>query len=134
MFDVIIAGAGPTGVMLAAELRLHGVQVLVLEREPEPSGHARGLGLHVRSIELVDQRGMLEQFLAVGRKYPVGGFFGGVRIPGPVEVDSAHSYILGIPQNVTEQLLTEHALALGTEIRRGAPGDRAGSGRAAGDH
>lgn len=120
MFDVIIAGAGPTGVLLAAELRLHGVRVLVLEREPEPSGHARGLGLHVRSIELMDQRGMLEQFLAVGRQYPVGGMFGGIALPGPVDIDSAHSYILSIPQNVTEQLLTKHAVALGTEIRRSA--------------
>jgi 2-polyprenyl-6-methoxyphenol hydroxylase-like FAD-dependent oxidoreductase len=119
MIDVIIAGGGPTGMMLAAELRLHDVQVLVLERSPVPEPHARGLGLHVRSIEILDQRGLLGQFLALGRKYPVGGSFGGIPLRAAAQLDSAHSYILGIPQNVTERLLTEHAEALGTEIRRG---------------
>ncbi len=119
MFDVIIAGGGPTGMMLAAELRLHGVHVVVLERDREPSPHARGLGLHIRSIEILDQRGLLQRFLAVGKKYPVGGSFGGIPLEAPAGVDSAHAYILEIPQNVTERLLTERAIELGAEIRRG---------------
>src|SRR5687767_5719501 len=76
MVDVIIAGAGPTGVMLGSELRLHGVQVLVVERDLEPTPIARSLGLHARSIEVMDQRGLLERFLAVSKKLPVGGFAG----------------------------------------------------------
>ncbi len=119
MFDVIITGSGPTGLMLAGELRLHGVHVVVLEKEEEPSGHARALGLHVRSIEVMDQRGLLERFLALGKQYPVHGFFAGIRKPAPSQLDTAHPYILGIPQNVTERLLTEHAIGVGTEIRRG---------------
>lgn len=51
MIDVIVAGGGPTGLMLACELRLAGVRVVVLEREPAPSQVVRALGLHVRSIE-----------------------------------------------------------------------------------
>ena len=78
MFDVIVAGGGPTGVMLAGELRLHGVHVLVLEKEAEPTKVVRSLGLHVRSIEVMDQRGLLERFLAHGQQYPVGGFFAGI--------------------------------------------------------
>ncbi len=118
--DVIVAGGGPTGVMLAGELRLHGVQVLVLERDAEPTRAVRSLGLHARSIEVMDQRGLLERFLALGRQYPVGGFFAGITRPlAPERLDTAHPYVLGIPQPVTDRLLAEHAVELGAEIRRG---------------
>lgn len=119
MFDVIIAGGGPTGMMLASELRLHGVQVLVLEKETEPTGHVRSLGLHVRSIEVMDQRGLLDRFLAHGQKYALGGYFAGIDKPWPDPMDTAHSYILGIPQPTTDRLLAERATELGAEIRRG---------------
>ena len=119
MIDVIIAGGGPTGMMLAAELRLHGVHVLVLEKDAEPSRVVRSLGLHARSIEIMDQRGLLERFLALGTKYPLGGFFAGIRKPVPADLDTAHPYTLGIPQPITDRLLTEHATGLGAEIRRG---------------
>jgi len=118
MIDVIVAGGGPTGMMLAGELRLHGVHVVVLEKEAEPTRVVRSLGLHVRSIEVMDQRGLLERFLAHGRQYPVGGFFAGIPKPTPDRLDTAHPYILGIPQTTTERLLTEHATELGVEIRR----------------
>lgn len=119
MIDVIVVGGGPTGLMLAAELRLHGVRVVVLEKEAAPTGQARALGLHVRSVEVLDQRGLLERFLALGQQYAVGGFFAGLDKPWPDRLDTAHSYVLGIPQNITERLLTGHAVELGTEIRRG---------------
>lgn len=120
MHDVIVVGGGPTGLMLAGELRLHGVDVLVLERETAPVGQVRALGLHVRSIEVLDQRGLLERFLEVGEKVVAGGFFAGITESWPERLDSAHSYVLAIPQRGTERLLTEHAIELGAEIRRGA--------------
>jgi len=122
MIDVIVAGGGPTGVMLASELRLHGVHVLVLEKEAEPTRIVRSLGLHVRSIEVMDQRGLLERFLAHGQQYPLGDYphnFAGIDKPWPDRLDTAHPYILGIPQPITVRLLTERATELSAEIRRG---------------
>jgi rifampicin monooxygenase len=117
--DVTVVGGGPTGVFLASELRLHGVRVLVLEQEPEPTRVVRALGLHARSIEVLDQRGLLDRFLPLGTQYPVGGFFAGINKPAPDRLDTAHPYVLGIPQPTTERLLTEHAIELGVDIRRG---------------
>jgi rifampicin monooxygenase len=119
MIDVIVAGGGPTGMMLAAELRLHDVRVLVLDKETDPTRVVRSLGLHARSIEVMDQRGLLDRFLAHGRKYPLRGSFAGILKPAPDRLDTAHPYLLGIPQTVTDRLLTEHATELGAEIRRG---------------
>jgi 2-polyprenyl-6-methoxyphenol hydroxylase-like FAD-dependent oxidoreductase len=118
-FDVIIAGCGPTGAMLAAELRLHDVRVLVLERESEPVSFVRIVGLHIRSIELMAMRGLLERIRERGRQRPAAGFFAAIDKPAPPGLDSAHAYLLGIPQPVIVDLLEQHAITLGAQIRRG---------------
>ncbi|WP_434974915.1 rifampin monooxygenase [Streptosporangium saharense] len=105
--------------MLAAELRLHDVRVLVLEKETEPKSFVRIVGLHMRSLELMAMRGLLERVLQHGRKRPAGGFFAAIDKPAPKDLDSAHAYLLGIPQPVIERLLEEHAVELGAQVRRG---------------
>ncbi|HEX4216158.1 MAG TPA: rifampin monooxygenase [Candidatus Dormibacteraeota bacterium] len=120
MIDVIVAGGGPTGLMLASELRLHDAHVVVLEKDAEPTVLPRALGLHVRSIEVMDQRGLLERLLAHGKLYPVRSTFAGIDKPSPEGLDTAHPHILGIPQNVTERVLNDHAIELGTDVRRGS--------------
>ncbi|AGZ41215.1 monooxygenase FAD-binding protein [Actinoplanes friuliensis DSM 7358] len=117
--DVIIAGCGPAGAMLAAELRLHEVRVLVLEKDTEPVSFARIVGLHIRSLELLAMRGLLERIAAHGRRRPAGAYFAAIDRPAPAEVDSAHAYLLGIPQPVLVRLLEEHTIDQGTQVRRG---------------
>jgi 2-polyprenyl-6-methoxyphenol hydroxylase-like FAD-dependent oxidoreductase len=120
MFDVIVAGCGPVGAVLAAELRLHEVRVLVVEKELEPvSSFVRVVGLHIRSIELMAMRGLLDRLLERGRRRPVGGIFAAIAKSAPEGLDSAHAYLLGIPQPVIEQLLEAHAIELGALVRRG---------------
>src|SRR6478736_3317892 len=118
-FDVIIAGCGPTGATLAAELRLHDVRVLVLEKETEPVSFVRIVSLHIRSLEVMAMRGLLERILSRGRQRPAGAYFAAIRKPAPEDLDSAHAYLLGIPQPVLVHLLEEHAIDLGAQVRRG---------------
>ncbi|MGC5015847.1 rifampin monooxygenase [Streptosporangium sp. DT93] len=118
-FDVIIAGCGPTGAMLAAELRLHDVRVLVLERETEPTSFVRIVGLHIRSLELMAMRGLLDRILPHGRRRPAGGFFAAIPTPAPTGLDSSYAYLLGIPQPVIVRLLEEHVIEQGALVRRG---------------
>ncbi|SEP50171.1 rifampin monooxygenase [Amycolatopsis saalfeldensis] len=117
--DVIISGCGPAGIMLAAELRLHDVRVLVLEKETEPVSFVRIVGLHIRSLELMAMRGLLDSLLQHGRKRPAGGFFAAIPKPAPPDLDSAHAYLLGIPQPVIVRLLEEHAIQSGAQVRHG---------------
>ncbi|MFI0408991.1 rifampin monooxygenase [Actinomadura sp. 3N508] len=118
-FDVIIAGCGPAGATLAAELRLHDVRVLVLEKETEPASFVRIVGLHIRSLELMAMRGLLDRIAEHGRRRPAAGFFAAIAKPAPRNLDSAHAYLLGIPQPVIVGLLEEHAAGLGAQIRHG---------------
>ncbi|MFC8433962.1 rifampin monooxygenase [Streptomyces sp. NPDC057253] len=118
-YDVIIAGCGPTGAFLAAELRLHDVRVLVLEKETEPTSFVRIVGLHMRSLELMAMRGLLDRLLPHGRRRPARGFFAAIDKPVPQGLDSAHAYLLGIPQPVVVRLLEEHAAGLGALVRHG---------------
>ncbi|MCX5151512.1 FAD-dependent monooxygenase [Streptomyces sp. NBC_00320] len=114
--DVVIAGAGPTGLMLACELRLAGADVVVVERLAERTGESRAGGIHSRTLEVLDQRGILDRFLAVGELQPVG-HFSGLYLDFD-ESESRHPYPLMILQSDIERLLEEWAGELGVQVRR----------------
>ncbi|HEU5109241.1 MAG TPA: FAD-dependent monooxygenase, partial [Micromonosporaceae bacterium] len=114
--DVIVVGAGPTGLMLAGELRLGGARVTVVERRAQPTGQSRGLGFTARAMEVFDQRGLLPKFGDI-KKSPMG-HFAGVQFNYAVLAE-CHFGARGIPQNQTESVLENWATELGADIRRG---------------
>ncbi|MEU5810627.1 monooxygenase [Streptomyces sp. NPDC047718] len=118
-FDVIVVGAGPTGLLLACELALAGVRTRIVERREHPQPHSRALTLHPRSVELFDLRGIAPRFLGPGRPVP-GWHFAGLNTRLDfTALDTRHPYTLFLAQARTEALLEERARELGVDLRRG---------------
>lgn len=118
MVDVIVAGAGPTGLMLAGELALVGVDVQIVERRStsELTG-MRARGFHSRTIEILDQRGIAERFLAEGQTVPAAQF-ANARVDLS-DLPTRHPYTLGLAQSHMERILTGWVWELGVPIHRG---------------
>ena len=114
---VIVVGAGPTGLAVAAEIALAGASCLVLERRTGLRTDSRAACLHARTMEMLDLRGQAERFAQVG--FPVRSFPLGLR--GAAidlrRLDSDFPYILDVPQSRVEELLAARARELGAEIR-----------------
>ncbi|WP_232837176.1 FAD-dependent monooxygenase [Lentzea terrae] len=117
--NVLVAGAGPAGLLVAAELALAGVEVAVVDAAPRRSSHPRGFTLSARSLELLDRRGLAERFLAEGPVVPYGMFLPGVFLDLSA-MDTDHPYTLGIAQNRVEELLEEWLAELGVRVRWGS--------------
>ena len=116
---VVIAGGGPTGLMLAGELALAGVDVLIVERRPSQDlPGSRAGGLHARTIEVLDQRGIADRFLAEGQVAQVAAFAG---VPLDISAfPTRHPYGLGLWQNHIERILAGWVLdELAVPIQRG---------------
>jgi 2-polyprenyl-6-methoxyphenol hydroxylase-like FAD-dependent oxidoreductase len=115
---VLIAGGGPTGLMLAGELALGGVDVAVVEqRASQDLAGSRAGGLHSRTIEVLDQRGIADRFLSEGQVAQVAGF---AWIPLDIsDFPTRHPYGLGLWQRHTERLLAEWVGELPVAMYRG---------------
>jgi 3-(3-hydroxy-phenyl)propionate hydroxylase len=115
---VVIAGGGPTGLLLAGELALAGVDVAIVERRAtqEVAG-PRARGLHARTLEVFDQRGIVERFLAEGQQAQIAGF-GGVALDMS-DFPSRHPYGLALWQGPIERILAGWAAELGVKFYRG---------------
>ena len=115
---VVIAGGGPTGLMLAGELALAGADVAIVERRlNQDVDGSRAGGLHSRTIEVLDQRGIAERFLSAGQVMQVQGFAG---IPLDIgDFPTRHKYVLGLWQSHFERILAGWVEELGVPILRG---------------
>ena len=112
---VVIAGGGPTGMMLAAELALAKIDVAVVERRPDHElDGSRSGGLHSRTIEVLDQRGIADRFLAEGQAMQVQAFAG---IPLDIsDFPTRHNYGLALWQSHFERILAAWVNELGVPI------------------
>ena len=115
---VVIAGGGPTGMMLAGELRLAGIDVAIVERRTSQDlDGSRAGGLHSRTIEVLDQRGIADRFLAEGQVGQTQGFAG---IPLDIsDFPTRHNYGLALWQRDFERILAGWVAELGVPILRG---------------
>ena len=115
---VVIAGGGPTGLMLAGELALAGVDVAIVERRASQDlPGSRAGGLHSRTIEVLDQRGIADRFLSEGQVAQVGQFSG---VPLDIsDFPTRHPYSLGLWQNNIERILAGWVGELAVTIYRG---------------
>jgi 2-polyprenyl-6-methoxyphenol hydroxylase-like FAD-dependent oxidoreductase len=114
---VLIAGSGPTGMMLAAELALAQVDVVIVERNATPDpDRSRAGGLHARTLEVLDQRNVVDRFLKEGKAMQIQGFG---RIPLDIgDVPSRYNYGLALPQTQTERILADWVNELGVPTKR----------------
>jgi 2-polyprenyl-6-methoxyphenol hydroxylase-like FAD-dependent oxidoreductase len=115
---VLVVGGGPTGLMLAGELALAGVDVVIVERRasPELIG-ARAGGLHARTIEVLDQRGIADRFLSRGYTAQAAGFAGVTLDLG--DAPTRHPYVLALGQSHIERILADWVAELGVPTMRG---------------
>ena len=113
---VVIAGGGPTGLMLAGELALAGVDVAIVERRANQDVEgSRAGGLHARTIEVLDQRGIAERFLSQGQRHTVVHF----HIPLDIsDFPTRHNYVLGLFQKHIERILAGWVDELAVPIYR----------------
>lgn len=114
--EIVIVGGGPTGLMLAGELSLAGVDVAIVERRSTQGLiGARAGGLHARSLELLDQRGIVDRFLAEGQTHPKVGFYVPLDIS---DLPTRHNYLLALRQEHIERLLADWVEELDVSVYR----------------
>lgn len=114
---VVIVGAGPTGLTLAGELTLAGIDVVIVERRANQNVEGpRAGGLHSRTIEVFDQRGIAERFISQGQRYPVVHFHVPLNIS---DFPTRHNYVLGLAQKHSERILADWVDELAVPIHRG---------------
>lgn len=120
--EVIVVGAGPTGLTIAAELYRHGVACRVVDASDGPTTESRAFSVQPRTLEVYEDMGLLDEVLAGGaRVFGLSAWVGDERIVHVTfdELDAPYPFVLSIPQSETERLLEAHLERLGGKVERG---------------
>lgn len=120
--DVLVVGAGPVGLVAAAELTRHGAVVRIVDRLSEPTDESRAIAVHARSLDMLARMGVVDQLIDTGVKARAMELHSGrdmlFRVPLD-SVDAAYPFSLNTPQTETERVLTAHLASLGVTVERG---------------
>jgi 2-polyprenyl-6-methoxyphenol hydroxylase-like FAD-dependent oxidoreductase len=119
---ILIVGAGPVGLMLAAELASHGIQCRIIDKAREPSDQSKALAVHARTLEIFDALGIAEETIAAGHLvHGMSAYSDGRRIAHLSfdEIQSRYPYVLILPQSDTEHILNHHLENQGLKVERG---------------
>ncbi|MFE3932643.1 FAD-dependent monooxygenase, partial [Streptomyces goshikiensis] len=115
--DVVVIGAGPTGLLLAGDLAAAGLHVILLERRARTAANlTRAFAVHARTLELLDARGLADELVSTGRRIDRVRPFGGIAL-SLQRLRSRYPFVLITPQYETEKLLERRALSTGAVIR-----------------
>ncbi len=120
--DVLVVGAGPTGLVLAAELARHGATVRIVDAAPGPTQQSRAIGIQARTLELLESMGLAEAFTKAGLHVQAVNLYSGAK---PIlrlafdTLESTYPYVLTLAQSDTEQILDNHLERLGGRVERG---------------
>jgi 2-polyprenyl-6-methoxyphenol hydroxylase-like FAD-dependent oxidoreductase len=122
VFDVLVVGAGPVGLVAGCELARRGVRVRVIEKLAEPSDQSRAVAVHARSLDMFERMGIVDELISTGIKGIAMQMYAGhsklFRVPLG-GVDSAFPFTLTTAQTETERVLGEHLQSLGVTVERG---------------
>jgi 2-polyprenyl-6-methoxyphenol hydroxylase-like FAD-dependent oxidoreductase len=120
--DVLVVGAGPVGLVAAAELARHGVTVRIIDKLAQPTNESRAIAVHARSLDMLERMGAVDELIATGVKAKAMELYSGhdklFRVPLD-SLDTAYPFSLNTPQTETERVLIRHLSSLGVTVERG---------------